>query len=643
MPIGPVIVGRVSQNLKSFMLLNSVQSNQTRLFGTQNQIATGLRFLAPSQDPARATAAGRLDRRLDILRQVGNNVRDVNAALAEGESAMQDANDIIIEAYRVASESAGDTLSAEERNGLAVVIDSMLERAVAVGNREHLGTSLFSGHYGKTPPFEFTGAGVLFRGDDGRLETILDSDLSQDTFTISGMEFFNAVSEPVRGFLDLDPALTLETRLSDLRGAVDNGINLGRILVSDGASGSEIDLTGAATVGDVIDLLNDQLPATLEASLQNNAIRISSTSLLLPANITALDMAGGTTAVDLGIFNSTPLAFIQGTDLDPKLTMRTTLASLNAGAGADLSDGFTIRNGTAVANIDFSGASTLEDVLNSIGDANIGVLARISEDGRTIEIRNRISGSRLSIEERGGLAATSLGVRSMHTGTRLSELNDGLGVDSVEGDDFRITTANGTNIDIDVNDLDLQSATLQDLIDLVNTAGGGAITASLALVGNGIRIRDNTAGAGTLSISKLNLSPAIDSLGLNVQAFGGLINGDDVNPVIVDSPFTALLELRDGLRDDDGQSITASAERLQRSLLRMQQTQGKLAAKAKVMIDRQDRILNEETSTQVLLSDVKDVDLTEAIVRFQQTQTALQANLQTASRVLNLSLLDFLR
>lgn len=51
---------------------------------------------------------------------------------------------------------------------------------------------------------------------------------------------------------------------------------------------------------------------------------------------------------------------------------------------------------------------------------------------------------------------------------------------------------------------------------------------------------------------------------------------------------------------------------------------------------------NEVTAAQVLLSDVRDVDIAEAVIRFQQMQTALQANMSTASRVLNLSLIDFL-
>ena len=44
----------------------------------------------------------------------------------------------------------------------------------------------------------------------------------------------------------------------------------------------------------------------------------------------------------------------------------------------------------------------------------------------------------------------------------------------------------------------------------------------------------------------------------------------------------------------------------------------------------------------VLAYNYFDVDMAEAIVRFQQMQTALQANLATASKVLNLSLLDYL-
>jgi flagellin-like hook-associated protein FlgL len=119
--------------------------------------------------------------------------------------------------------------------------------------------------------------------------------------------------------------------------------------------------------------------------------------------------------------------------------------------------------------------------------------------------------------------------------------------------------------------------------------------------------------------------------------------GQDVNPVRVNGPFTALQELKAGLHADDAQAITFAGERLQETLERMQEVQGRLASKAKVMLERAARVEGETTATHVLRSDVRDVDMAEAIVRFQQMQTALQANLSTASRIFGLSLLDYLR
>lgn len=641
MGVCPVNVQRVSHNLRAFNLLNTVRANHVSLFRIQNQLATGLRFSLPSEDPSRAADAIKLDRRMDILDQVGRNLIRVNQALAEGESATQAAVELVTEAHTLALAMTGDTSTPEERESMRVVVDSLLDQLIAIGNRQHLDAFLFSGHYGADVPFELGNDGVLYRGDDGRLQTIVDSDLSEDTFTISGMEFFNAVSQAVQGCVDLDPAVTRETRLSDLNGATGKGVSTGRIQISDGSQQVEIDLSGADTIGDVLDKFNAELPATLEASLTTQGINITSLATW-PLDITVDDIAGGNAAVDLGIQTDTPQADIVGADLDPRLTPRTAPNDLNGGAGIDLSGGLLIRNGGEVAKISFTGTETLEDVLNRINQSNIGVWAKIEADGKTLEVRNRVSGADLRIEELGGEAATLLGIRSMHADTLLSDLNDGLGVDWVNGDDIRITTADGTMVDIDINDLDLATATLQDAIDLFNTRGGGAITAALVTSGNGITITDNTVGVGALRIERLNLSPTIDGLGLDVSATGDTLVGTDVNPIKVDSPFTALLEMRAALAADDSQAISAAGRRLAGNLDRMQEVQGELAAKAAAMLERTDRIENEVTATRVLQSDVRDVDLTEAIVRFQQVQTALQANLATASRIMNLSLLDYL-
>lgn len=642
MAITPIQPMRVSFNLQSLNLLDSTRRAQVGLFRYQNQLATGLKFQRASENIVAAAAALRIDRRLETLEHVGGNLREANAALAAGESAMQDAVNLLMEAKTLALQLVGDTVSAQERDAMTVTVDSLLEQMVSVGNRQHLGTYLFSGHVGGRPPFELALGGVLYHGDEGRLATILDTDFAHDTFTIPGAEFYSAYSSGVQGSVDLNPALTPETRLSDLRGASGDGIDTGRLLISDGTSSAEIDISGADTIGDVIDLLNAEMPGSLQATLVGSAIRIG-TLVLPPPAITVTDAGGGKTAIDLGIFTEDPVPAVLGHDLDPMLTPRVQLDDLLGGVGVSLDDGIVIHNGSLSATISFSSAQTIEDVLNAINQADVGVVARINPDDDTIEVLNRLSGTELRIEENGGGDAAALGIRSLDADTPLAALNGGLGVDSVDGDDFRITTASGTQIDIDIDDLDLATATMQDVLDLINAVGAGAVTASLGSTGNGIVIADNTSGAGTLSIVKLNLSPTIDSLGLNVSASGGQISGADVNPVTVNSPFTALIELRAALERDDTRGISLAAERLEGVMDRMLTVQGELAAKASRMLERAARVDSDVTSATVQLSDVRDADIADAVVRFQQVQTALQANLSATSRILNLSILDYLR
>lgn len=638
MAVVPINLARVSTNLRAFNLLSSVRSQNAGMFGVQNQLATGLKYNAPSQAPTEALVAGVLERRLETLDAAQRNLRSANATITAGEAAISEAMSLLMQANTLATESASDTLSAEERGALAVSIDSILSQLVSVANRRHLDTYLFGGFYANQAPFELVGDGVIYRGDDQRHRAIVEADLSTEPFTLSGADFFRAVSDSVVGAVDLNPALTASTRITDLRGTTGNGIQLGRIRVSDGVTTTTIDLSEAATVGDLLDRLNDGIPPSLEAVMDRTSIQIRPAAGSAGAVVSVAEDGSGTTARDLGLL--TVFAGTAGAtaDLDPRLTPRSTLSSLNNGTGLALNSSIRIRNGARSITIGFDGAETIEDVLNRINASDAAVWARLSDDGRRIEVRSRLSGADLHIEETGGNAATLLGIRSLRPDTPLSTLNHGRGVHTVEGDDFRIVTASGTTFDIDVDGV----STMQGLIDRINAATSGQVVASLTPSGNGLRLSDQTTGSGTFRVEKLNQSPAMDDLGITT-ASGGVITGADRNPHRVNSPFTALIELRDALRGDDQRGITFAGERVAEVMNRMREAQGRMAAQARNLVERETRLENESTATRVMHSDVRDVDIAEAIVRFQQLQTALEANLQTASRIMNLSLMNYLR
>ncbi len=572
--------------------------------------------------------------RLDLVR---SNIDRANQTLGEVDTAMQESLELLTEAHALAIQGVGDTLSDDERRALAAVAESLTDRLVSVGNRQHLNTWLFAGQTAEQP-FTRRLGGIYYAGDANRMETIVETDLSEAAFTIPGQEFYAATSGEVRGRVDLDPALRSNTRISDLNGALGRGVQLGRIVVALGTQQVEIDLTGAATAGDVVDRLNAGLPTGLVASLGPRGLVLSRLGGAV-GRVSISDAGGGRAAADLGLAGAHDVLTIQGKDLDPRLTGLTNLADLRAGSGLDLSRGIVIRNGTATATIRLDDAKTVEDVLNRINHADVGVWARIGADGRTLDVVNRVSGTSMTIEENGGQAATALGLRSLYAGTRLAALNDGRGIETVAGNDLRITTADGTTFEVDVDGAE----TLQDVLDLITAAGGGAVSADLATTGNGIVITDQTAGGGTLTIEAVNSSLALRGLGLDVTASGNQLIGRDVNPIRVNSPFTALLEIGEGLRTGDRLLLTRAGERLDGVMRRMQEVQGTMAAQAAAMAERAERVEAEETATRILLSDVRDIDFTEAVVRFQQLQTALQANLATAGQVLNLSVLDYLR
>ena len=58
--------------------------------------------------------------------------------------------------------------------------------------------------------------------------------------------------------------------------------------------------------------------------------------------------------------------------------------------------------------------------------------------------------------------------------------------------------------------------------------------------------------------------------------------------------------------------------------------------------DRKIQMEDNIVSLETLRSDIRDIDFTEAITRYQNLYTAMQANMTTGNQLANLSLLDFL-
>jgi flagellar hook-associated protein 3 len=642
MAILPLQLARVSNLLRTNIATQQLSRTQEQLLKTQNQLSTGKRINSPSDDPGGAAIAQQIRKTLEQRQSYAENLKQAGSQLSEVDSSLGTLSDLLNQAQQIASANVGSDVTADQRTAAAQLVQNIYNQALSEGNKQFNGVFLFAGDRATDAPFTEALGGVRFVGSERLLNNQFDEN-TKLAFQVDGSEVFGALSSRVKGSVDLTPSIAATTRLAELRGATSDGVRLGSIQISDGTTTGTVDLSTADTIGDVINAINGAGIGTLTASIAPDGV-----SLRLAAgasdNISVDEVAGGTTAADLGILNSAGAGAgvaLDGANVNATVTALTPLASLRGGTGIDLT-GFTITNGQQSATIDLTGATTVEDLLNRISSSGTNVRAEINSTGTGINVLNPTQGTQLTIGENGGTTAADLGVRSFTAATPVSELNNGKGVRLASGAaDLEITNSNGTKFQVDLDG----AATVQDVINAINaaaTTASAAVTASFATTGNGLVLTDTAGGAGTLAVGSINNSSAAADLGLAAPASGNVITGTDVDAVAATGVFSNLMKLRDALTTNDQLGITAAAEGIKSDYDRVVQIRGETGARVQELEARQQRLDDQNLATQGLLSSVEDTDFTETIARFQTLQTALQASMQTASKVLNQSLLDFL-
>lgn len=212
---------------------------------------------------------------------------------------------------------------------------------------------------------------------------------------------------------------------------------------------------------------------------------------------------------------------------EARLDRETRLDELNGGQGIER--GFvriTDRSGNT-AVIDLTSVVTVNDVVDQLNRATgVNILAEVNGDALTIIDATGQGTSDLIIQDVGsGGTATSLGltgqsstgelngtnINTVGKRTYVSTLNDGNGIRAASAlDDFNLTTNGGGSFDINISN----ALTLEDVIDTIETASGGEVTATFNADGNGLQLTDNTGSGAGFAITALNDSKAALDLGI---------------------------------------------------------------------------------------------------------------------------------
>jgi len=303
-----------------------------------------------------------------------------------------------------------------------------------------------------------------------------------------------------------------DTVLDDIRYTLRDGTT-GDIDLSPIISGSST-VDEELTLGDVLEVLNAAAPDKLQFSISEDGDRIVATDLTSGSGDFTLTSLNDSEALDdLGLTGTAVDGVITGSRILSG-TGTVLLSSLNGGNGLGTlgSIDLTDRSG-ATATVDLSGAETLDDVINAINNAGIGITAAVNSAGNGIELTDmtgKTTGNLIvanadatntadALQITADVASASvnsgdLNLQTVSWNTKLSTLNGG---DGVASGTFTITDSKGVSAEIDLTSDSIE--TIGDVIKAINRSGL-EIEASLNDTGDGIVIRDTGEGSGTLAI-----------------------------------------------------------------------------------------------------------------------------------------------
>ncbi len=329
-----------------------------------------------------------------------------------------------------------------------------------------------------------------------------------------------------------------------------------------------------------------------------------------------------------------PGSEVLGNDLNPQLTSSTQLSSLNGGSGITPgSFSITDRSGNS-GTVTVTSSDTVTSLVSKINALGGNVTASINSNGSGLQLTDGssvISQALAVTEVSGGSTALELGILGQRDGnisgsdlnpvvtssTLISDLKGGDGLTLNE-----ISIVNGEASGA----VTLSSATtIGDVINLINSSSFN-VTASINSSGNSLLVNSND--STTVAIVKnIGTDETAENLGLG--------SGKNV--------FTTLFKLRDALNSSDSLAILASLENLDSSLASINNNRAIVGASLSRVNTSSSTHDQDVVNRSQQLSDIEDADVVKSVSDLANLEFALQATLSATSRVLQPTLLDFLR
>ena len=158
--------------------LQNIQTAQSDVAKTREQIATGKSLVRPSDDTSKLRNIETLESHVRKLDSFDRNAAYLQDRYGLEESVLSSANDLIVRVKELAIQAANDTLSVADRDIIAVEVSSLRDEMISIANtRDVEGNFIFGGGKTDTEAFvksEATGK-VSYQGDNRESSVAISS------------------------------------------------------------------------------------------------------------------------------------------------------------------------------------------------------------------------------------------------------------------------------------------------------------------------------------------------------------------------------------------------------------------------------------------------------------------------------------
>jgi flagellar hook-associated protein 3 FlgL len=181
---------RVTQSLSQTQFLAAINTLESNINQTQNQMGSGLQFTTAAQNPTAAGSVNNFNQALAQSQQYGTNATSAQTNLNTEDNALSQVQTQLQALRTLALEANSGTLTNSNRSAIATQAAQIQNSLLALANTQNgNGEYIFGGFAAQTQPFTLSAAGATYNGDQGQRQvqiaagqTVADGDNGDTVF-----------------------------------------------------------------------------------------------------------------------------------------------------------------------------------------------------------------------------------------------------------------------------------------------------------------------------------------------------------------------------------------------------------------------------------------------------------------------------